>query len=254
MMEILFQDDVLRHIDSFTIETFPHTVLLKGSVGSGKHLVGSYIANKFNAELVDITENLDFDTITEISLSPIIRFYLINADSISVKEQNVILKLLEEPGSFAYILMLTSTGNLLETIISRCYEIKLSNYSKDNLSTFLHGNEDSTILDIAETPGQIKELIDNDFKSMVEFSDKIFFHIKTANLSNCLTIPNKIKFSDSDSGEFPVDIFVKVLSKVSIKYGFKVYNLTRSLYNDLYIPKVNKKLLFENYLINLKYL
>lgn len=249
-MNIFYQDKLLSHIDSFTLDTLPHTLLIQGDLGSGKHLIADYIVSKFEFPCIDITEQLNLDTIDEIYLSSQVRFFIIDTDNISVKEQNIILKFLEEPCATAYIILLNSNKKLLETIIGRCYKLVLHPYSKEQLKTFLIEGCSEEILNVAKTPGQIRCLIENDFIIMMEFADKIFNNIGTANFSNCLTIPNKLAFSKKDNG-YPIDIFVLILIYKSASI-YDVYMLTNKLYNNLCMPNVNKKYLFYNYLIDLK--
>ena len=145
---ILFQDNILKLIDSFTIDTLPHSILIKGAVGSGKHMIASYISEKFNLEYINITNNINLDTINDIYLSNQLTAYVIEVDKLSIKEQNTILKLLEEPSITAFLLLLSSNNMILTTVENRCYKIKLNTYTKDQLSNFIFDNVD-LILSIA---------------------------------------------------------------------------------------------------------
>ena len=120
-MNIIGQDKLLANIDRLSIENFPRTLLLVGEVGSGKHLLCSYIQNKLSFPLIDITTSLSLETIEQAMLrvEPVI--YLIDTQNISIKEENVILKFLEEPLKNTYIVLLcTSTNLLLPTVVNRC--------------------------------------------------------------------------------------------------------------------------------------
>lgn len=252
-MDILYQDKIINYIDNCTLDTFPHTVLIQGDKGGGKHLICNYISKKFGYDLIDITDKLTLETITEIYLSNQINFYLIDSDNISIKEQNVILKFLEEPCINAFILIINSYNQLLNTIKNRCFKLSLNRYTKEQLQTFINQSTNPLILQISTTPGQITEYINSDFDGMQEFANKIFEHIKTANISNCLTIPNKIFFSKEEPDKYDINLFCMILLYQS-KFDYKVYNLTNQLVNNLYIPHVNKKNLFEKYLVDLKLL
>ena len=251
-MEILFQDSIVNSINSFTLETLPHTILIKGDVGSGRHLLCNYLTDKFKLELIDITEQLNLDTINNIYVGSIPRFYFIDGDKISVKEQNVILKLFEEPCAYCYLLMINSSNILLPTIDNRCYKIKLKMYTRDELRTFLTDSSNERILDVSTTPGQVISYQSVDFNGMELYAKKIFDNIATANFSNCLVIPNNIKLSETDEG-YDIDLFGKILLYVSKNYISDVYLITNEFVKNLKIPHINKKLLFDKYLLDLKY-
>lgn len=253
-MNILYQDNILEYLDSFTLNNFPHTILLRGPEGSGKHLICSYIANKFNLELIDITDNLTLEFIDTVYISTVPRFYIINSDKLSLKEQNVILKFLEEPSDLIYILLINSNSFLLDTVINRCLKIELNRYSKNQLATFLNTNNE-LILKISQTPGDVLTLQNLPFEDMYNFCCKIFKFIHKANLSNCLTISNNLNFTkkETDESKYDIDLFCKILLYTSKELSYEVYILTDELCNNLKIPNINKQNLFENYLMKLKY-
>lgn len=252
---IFFQDKLLNIINSFNLNTLPHTILIGGEYGSGKHTIANYISSRFDLSLLDITDNLNNDTITEIYTSNIPSFYLIDSDQISIKDQNTILKFLEEPCSNAFILVLNSNGLLLDTIQNRCFRLKLGIYSRRMLETFALGFEnDQLILDVARTPGQVIDYMNEDFKGMYEFAQLLFKHIRTANFSNCLTISNKISFNgEDDKSKYSINTFSRILLYLSTTLDTVTYKYTNILLNDLQIPKINKRLIFESFLLNLKY-
>ena len=252
-MNIKYQDSIISWIDNLTLDTIPRPILFEGKRGSGKHLICNYLVDRFNLEYIDITDKLNLDTIEEIYTLSQFRFYLIDTDKISIKEQNVILKFLEEPPVFALILLTNSNGLLLDTIINRCYKVRLEKYTKYQLESFVESKVNELVLDISETPGELLSMLNSNFDSMLDFANKIFNHIKTANLSNCLTICNKLYFDKVEDDKFFVDDFCKILLYISKNISFDIYRLTNQLYNDLIIPHINKKSLFEKYLIELKY-
>ena len=256
-MLIKYQDKLLNVVNNFTLSNLYHTILLSGAKGSGKHLVCQLISENCNIPMKDITDNLNVDTINDIYVSVQPTLYIIDSDQISTKEQNIILKFLEEPCKSAYIILLNSNNLLLDTIKNRCYKLTMGKYNKEQLKTFISYENDvnSILFEIAETPGQVVDYICQDFHRMLEFSNKVFSAIKTANLSNCLLISDRLNFTkEKDETKFDVDLFCKILQYQSQKLSFPVYILTNQLVNDLLIPHINKKQLFEKYLVELKYL
>lgn len=254
-MEIMFQDNLISYINSKTLDTFPRSVLLQGLKGSGKHLIVAYIAKHLGLNYSDISEKLDLESINNYYLQSEPTIYLIDADKLTIKNQNTILKFLEEPLKNSFIIILTQNKyNILETIRNRCINLSLSNYSKENLSYFIDKDTDmSILLDLAETPGELKILKDLDISKELDFIDKIFDKMSIAAFPNALTLTNHVGFKD-EQDLISADIFIKIMRyelKRRISQGkneFNVYKLTNNLYRSLFIPNIDKRQLFENYL------
>lgn len=141
----------------------PHAILIEGDVGTGRHTLANYITaaavcsgedvpcgNCRNCELlsagshpdVAITapeENKKNIAVAQIRalkgetyIKPHIascRVFIIDfSDTLNEQSQNALLKVLEEPpGNTVFILIAESKASLLETIISRCVVLTLSN-------------------------------------------------------------------------------------------------------------------------------
>lgn len=256
---IVGQDKLLNIINSCSLDTLPRTIMLLGSEGSGKKTISRYISSKFHLILSDITDDLTLETIEEIMMRVEPHLYIIRANEISVKEQNVILKFLEEPLKNSYILMLCErTEGLLPTIVNRCQMWALQNYSRETLKSFLTV-ADERILDIVDTPGLIISLQSHDFNGMIELADKIVDKIAVASIPNTLTLSNKLAFKN-EKDKFDVNLFMRILSS-RISEAWKsisniklitAHNLTSELQHKLNISNVDKKSLFEKYLIDLR--
>ena len=117
------------------------------------------ISDKFNDwEFVYVDYKLNYDFVENCYLSIIPTFYVINADNISEKEQNVILKIFEEPPNNINIILLSSSSTLLlPTILNRAVVWEFDLYSKETLKSFNNEMSDS-VLDLVSTPGQLLEL------------------------------------------------------------------------------------------------
>lgn len=131
--------------------------IFSGPEGVGK----SMIAKEFASELIgiDVENSSDFVLIepekgensikidkirninSNINLKPFskYRIFLIDdADKMTHQAQNALLKTLEEPSSYGIIILVTKNEqSLLETIRSRCMEIKFSPISLDKVEDFL---------------------------------------------------------------------------------------------------------------------
>ena len=256
---ILGQEKICYKIDNLSLDDFPQSLMLVGPKGSGKHLIVEYISTRLTLTTRDITTTLDQESIEEIYNRVEPYLYIINANELTVKDENTILKFVEEPLKNSYIILLAETDiGLIQTIINRCQIWYLQNYSREVLKTFVTNNNDY-VLNVASTPGQVKELCNVPFDEFVELSDKILDKIHIASVANTLTLSNKITFK-SEKGKLDGIIFVDVLlSRVveraklvnDIRYS-KAYLLTSELKKKLAVKNLDKKSLFEKYLIELR--
>lgn len=253
------QEKLINQIDKLTLDTFPHSTMLVGDLGSGKHTICDYITNKFGLPKFDITDKISQETIEEIytKVEPI--FYIIDISNISVKDENVILKFVEEPLKNAFIIFLCTNKSLvIPTILNRCQVWELARYSIDTLKQLVD-IDNELLYNIFDTPGKLliaKEHI-SDIDAMFDMSKKIVQYIGKANFYNTLTIPDKICFKD-EKGKWDLDLFLSVLhyvisqsvinNKDNVNY-FSLYISTNNLIKDITtIPHINKRQRFESYL------
>ena len=239
----------------------PRTVLLSGEWGSGKHTLVKEISSKIGYDLIDITDCISLEKIQEAQISPYPNIYVVNCDNISVKEQNMLLKFLEEPLKNAYIFLLSSCKQkLLPTVVNRCRVYTMSAYSKEELSQFISSEckFSDKVLEYADTPGWAIKLQEPGLEDIISLTEKIFTKITVANYSNVLTIPEKISITKTDTDKIDFYTFCYVLINMG-KYlyckgviSFPMFNLTREFYNNTSIPNINKRHLIENYLVSLK--
>lgn len=256
---MLFQERLLARIDDLiATKNLPRTIMLEGQYGCGKHTVAKYIADKLKFELLDITTTLNLETMQNITLSVTPRVYFIDGTKITVKEQNIILKFLEEPLKNAYIILTCENKNsLLNTVINRCVVFEFEVYTKEQLKAFLEEGMNPNILYYADTPGRVKLLSEHKIDDMAQLSMKILTQIKDANYSNILKIPANINFTDkAELFDFTVFTYILIFVACELyKNGqipFKVFNHTSKFYNDCSILRIGKQHLFEHYLISLK--
>ncbi len=258
-MMILGQEKICLKIDSLTLDLFPRSLMLVGPKGSGKHMIAEYVSKKFKLTLRDITTTLDQDTIEELYNRVEPYLYIINANELTVKEENTILKFIEEPLKNSYIILLAETDiGILHTIINRCQIWYLQNYSKEFLKTFVTDNN-LYVLDVATTPGQVIELCKSPLMEMVQLATKIIDKIDVASVSNTLTLSDKIGFK-KESNKYDVKLFVMILlnkltncckNSSDTKY-VKSYMLTSELMKKLNVKNLDYKALFEGYVVQLR--
>ena len=247
-------------LNNVTLNTLPTPLILIGDKGCGKHLFTSMIGEKLNINIIDITDNLNLEFISQIYVEVNPYIYLINMDNVTLREQNIILKLLEEPPIRSFIILVsTNIHNIINTVQNRCQKWYFENYTEDDLKQFKNNDNNIGInLDLTTTPGQVIELNNIDIQPIEELANKIIDKISGAAIFNILTIPDKIAFKN-EKDKINLDIFKKYLlycvkTRISTSWEekyLKYYNIIKEYINNSYTPKVDQKLLLDNLLINL---
>lgn len=245
------QDRLYRNID-LLIDNFPHSVLLIGEEGAGKHIICNYIADKLGIDLIDISENISNEFIDEINASQTKTLYTVNIQKISLKEQNILLKLYEEPSEYTYIILKSvSDQAVIETLLNRSYILKMNSFSKEILSEYITKNDDIVyILDVCTTPGQVEIANRTDIKKLKDVCCSLLDRLHEAPLFNVLSVVNKINFSD-EYGKFDLFLFLKVLNYECTRRTdcLDIYLIFKNM--SIYINSMNnKKSYFERCLID----
>lgn len=256
------QLNLIKKLQSFSIDTFPRSVLICGEKGMGKHTIVDYIHDNIlnNITLIDITDNISESLIDEIYRNPNPAIYLIDLSDMTEKNQNIILKFVEEPLNNSFIILLCENTNMvLNTVCNRCVVFELDKYSDSELMNFITSETDiDLILDVIRSPGKIKSTNIANIKEMYDIANKIIYKLSYASLPNTLSISEKINFKDN-YGKFELDIFLDILCNRCLKEYIRtlnddildIYVKTQECRKRLIDKRINKELLFENFLINL---
>lgn len=212
MTELLLgQDKLLEEVNKYTIESFPKSVLILGEEGAGKHTLLNYISDKFNIKIEDITSQLDSSYLLELYLTPTEKILVIQLDELTEKEQNTVLKFLEEPPYSSYVILLaTNKSFVLDTILNRCVLLELAPYSKEVLALFLDEENkkyQDIILEVCNTPGKIKNIYGYSLNSLNNLCENVVSKISEASFQNALSIINKLNFSN-EYDKIDADIFL----------------------------------------------
>ena len=257
-------ESTINIINNYTLDTLPHSILLNGKEGSGKHVLSDYISDKFNLNLLDITDDLSEDLINNIYRNSSPRLYQIDLRKIAEKDQNILLKLLEEPSSNTFIILLTnSLFSVLQTIQNRCFIIKIENYTKEQLKCFSEEKNiqinDKYFGSVIQTPGDIIKVdsLNIQLDVIEELVDKLINKLDIASYANTLTIVDKLNFKD-EYDKIDVDFFLRLLYINSV-IGYctgdvKLYpfvQIVRSTINKLSDSRINRKLLISHMLSEL---
>ena len=247
-----------------TKKKFPKVLMLSGTKGDGKftlisHLlhyyfdIQNYIENEniikesaFHEQFLSDTfpniyylngsdfKNVKIEDIrilkNNLLKKPIIekkRFIILDdVETFNTSSLNGLLKIIEEPGESNYFILINnSTQNLLETIKSRCLELKiiLSEKSRLNIIDFLMEiHEQKNILDknsIKVSPGNFVKF--NSF-----FCDQIF-DLNESFLKNFKT---SLNFYKKEKDTFYKDLLIFLTEYSLQKYRFKDYNSNQNYF------------------------
>ena len=181
-------------------------------VMSGNHPDLIYVTHEKPASMGvdDIREQIN-DTIMVRPYSSQYKIYIVDeAQKMTVQAQNALLKTIEEPPAYAVIMLLTTNQDaFLQTILSRCVQLKLKplkdsvvkGYLEDKLqvkdvqaeiySAFARGNLGKAI-HLAQS---------EDFKMMYEEILKLLKEIKEMDISQLLDVIRKLKDDNTDIKE-----------------------------------------------------
>lgn len=260
MSVIQGQDKLIQQLSALTLDNFPHSLILEGKSGCGKTTFCEEIGKQLNLSVVDITEQLTQEYLELFLTSPNPALYVVKGNSISIKDQNTLLKFLEEPTKSVFVIItVTDKSYLLETIRNRCILWSFLPYTKNTLENF---SDRRLLVDIAETPGQILSLScysDEELTSYVTLGEKIFEKIGQANFPNILSISNQIAFK-AEKGKLDVSLFGLILLYVIHKkvctsnnmFYYFAYDITKQFCYNLGTSNLNKQYLFETFLCNLR--
>ena len=253
------QEHLLEKLKSYSLATLPHSILLVGDKGCGKHTLVKELSNHFKIDLLDISDSLELETLQEISLRSSSCLYVVDTNKITEKQQNVILKFLEEPTSNTYIILLaTSKSILLDTIINRCVSFEFEPYSINQLLQFLPFEPDIEMLvEYCHTPGQVLNMKVDEIKEMIELCDNIISNIGKTRFPNIFKISSKV-LSEKDN-EYRLDVFYNILlerlmncfcNSSNIVYR-DMYNICSNAVKKHLDSRMNQELIIDSLVVDL---
>lgn len=251
------QVNLLSKISKFPLSTLPHSIILTGQCGSGRHTITKYISDKFELDYTLIDNYKDIkDTIQNSYDDPKLKLFVLDSSKLTIQAQNSILKFIEEPLQNMYIIIINDYYSvLLDTIKGRCYELAMDLYSNEDLNNFTN---DEYILAIFRTPGKILYANKYDIKSYIDLSNNILDRINKSSIPNVFTICNKISFKQEEqliNINYFVEIFMSVAKNKFITSKdarfLNVYLISSKLYNNLQ-ASIDKRRIFEQFLLDIR--
>lgn len=229
-------------------ETFKlhHFNLLVGPQGQGKKtFIKEYVIPKYNYNVVYLGTSIeDMRTLIEsvYDIATPTLYVIADADNMNVRAKNSILKVAEEPPENIYMLMTLSDISLtLPTIISRANVYYMDNYTEDELKEYK--NIDVSLCD------NIMDV------QLIEKYDMNLFHKYINN------IVNKVPYLSYGSlfkakellNTFDIKFVFKSVINECIKANkLKMADITSRYLSKLRINTLNKELLINAWLLELK--
>lgn len=249
------QSEISAEVASFTQETTPHTMLLLGPGGCGKHMVAKMVADRLGLPMRDITDSVGYDLISDIQVSTEPCLYLVCLDGVGDRVQNALLKFAEEPTVYSYVVLLASSdAGVLDTVMNRCYVMRFKPYTKEELSKF---SDDEALVSYCSTPGQVKSACCN-IKDIEKLCSGMADKMARARFDNALSIADRMNYKD-EYDKWDVDIFMSVLlTKLSEdciigkdKASVRMYSIAREAKSDMLDARLSKRSIVESMIIRM---
>ena len=259
-MNIIGQNKLLSIIDSYYAkQNLSKTLLFLGPAGCGKHTLAKYITEKFNLDLVELDDSITTENIEDYLHSTIDTMYLIDLNRFSEKQQNQVLKFIEEPSKSVYItLIANSEAGILNTILNRCIKYTFEPYTKEQVEQITNTAVNELAFTILKTPGKLINLTDKSFNDILELADKIVHKMNYATYANALSVSTKINYKDLYN-KIDFNLFFDVVEylaledykKTSNEQSFTIFKITNKYKQYATQTNLIKEMLMINYLTDL---
>jgi len=268
------QKQLLQHADALLERKgFPQFSIIIGPVGSGKKTIAQHIAKKLTENVVVVDNKID--TVREViktayTTSTPTTFIFADSDRASISAKNAMLKLFEEPPKNMYfILTACNTAFVLNTVESRGRSFQMLPYSRAELREYLYNvasfvghfeikDEDiEFILSVADTPGDINELLSYDLKEFKHFVTLVATKIDKCSGANSFKIADKVNLKD-DATKYSLRLFFEAFTAYCIDHYdediaryLSGITITASYVNNL-ATSDNKQMLFDCWILEIR--
>lgn len=283
------QNKVLEKIDNLIEKGFPRFLIITGLKGQGKKELAKYIMckldNYYKDKLADkggcymIEVGTKIDEIREMiqtaykQTEPII-YLIADADKMSIGAKNSLLKVIEEPPNNAYfILTLEQIENTLPTIKSRCTELKMEEYSVDEIEEMIYKINPNTskieeciIEEVAFNYYEIQLLFSYGVEEFYDYVKKVFDHIYKVQSANAFKLSEKLALKNEED-KYNVELFLRTYRNLCMdellnytelqdNLDFEIYSKcikeTSNILRQLSINGINKASLVDIWILNIR--
>ena len=199
---------------------------------SFKTILNKSNINFYHLDINDEKKSIDINQIRELisnlnksSLNDKPRFVLIdNIEFLNINSLNALLKILEEPTSNVFFILINNNKRILSTLLSRCINFRISLSNSENLEIVNklvleeHKNKiNDDIINYYFTPGNIYELI--------KFAEENNYDLKNMDLNIFLK-------TLIDNNHYKKDSRIKIFIYDLVEFYFT--KLNRSISNNIY--------------------
>ena len=283
------QNKVLEKIDNLIEKGFPRFLIITGPKGQGKKELAKYIMckldNYYKDKLADkggcymIEVGTKIDEIREMiqmaykQSEPII-YLIADAAKMTLGAKNSLLKVIEEPPNNAYfILTLEQIENTLPTIKSRCTELKMEEYSVDEIEEMIYKInpnaskiEEYIIEEVAFNYYEIQLLFSYGVEEFYNYVKKVFDHIYRVQSANAFKLSEKLALKNEED-KYDVALFLRTYRNLCMdellnytelqdNLDFEIYskciNETSNILRQLSINGINKASLIDMWILNIR--
>ena len=256
MCKIIGQTRLMSVLNSYSVATMPKAMLFIGPKGCGKHFIAKSLADRLELDYCELAADISAEELIDKTYSTIKTMYVINLDEFSEKQQNALLKFIEEPSDTVFtVLVASSTTSVIDTILNRCIKHSFDSYSAEELQQILGKTVDAQALAIFKTPGKLQLLTDKTFASTIATATHIVKNSITLPYVNFIAIIGRVNFKDFyDKIDFELlldavsfvafEDFVNTASVASIN----IFNVTNEFKQFVTNTRFIKEMLMVNYL------
>lgn len=261
------QDIIRKQLEN----NLPRFSLVVGAKGSGKkRLINEVYRDKLlvycGIKIESIREMID--TAYKVTVPTI--YVLPDADGMSVPAKNALLKVVEEPPYNAYFIMtLEDEQNTLPTIRSRAVTYKMDRYTPEEILQYLGyrytlpdlaynefpPDSEKIVPDICETPGEVNALVEYGILPFYEYVNKVIDNIAKVSGANAFKIADKVALKDEED-KYDLLLFWKAFIRLCANRADEMYvsaiPFTSKCIRDLRIRGVNKQMLFDKWLLEVR--
>ena len=259
--------------EMFDNKCLPRTMLLVGTVGSGRKMFAHELAEMCKVDIIE--SGIGVDDVREISKISNERvdatIYLIpDVEQMSAAGQNAMLKLLEEPPNDAtFILTVVQENLILPTIHSRCAVFYMDAYTSDDIDSYLlqHYPEYVSDTDLSKVihqvcvcPGEIDRLASQDIKGFIDYGKLVYKNIAKVSGSNSFKIGNKINLSaDENKDKYDLILFWKYFIQLCMEHIQEepkrcadAISITTKSIQALRVKGINKQMCMDMWILDIR--
>lgn len=262
------QDNLLERLESLIDKNvLPRFLILVGPSGSGKKTLALEVSKSlcyYPTLVIDLSKSNIVEIINQSYTTLDTQVYIIaDADDMSLRSKNSLLKVFEEPPNNAYfILTCENIDNVLPTIRSRGSIYYMLPYSRGQLEAFVskdvsEENKD-IILNIADTPGDVIKLNKINIDEFYRYGLLVVDNIAEVSGSNVFKIASKVSLK-KDSDGYDLELFWRLFRQICFnrvhtdidRYADGIL-ITNRYAKELGIKGINLNSLFDAWILDIR--